>query len=749
MRLSIAAKLAVAYALFFAPIATLSVQMVSDKEALIGFADKELTGVRYIAAVRAVQDAAARGADMASLAADIRAVQASLGGALKTADASDALMKALAGPESARDGRAAAVQAAADLAGKAADGSNLTLDPDLDSFYTQDALTVKIPSAVAGLVALAEAVRASAGHAASNAEQVAIGVQSGSVQPQLDGLSADIASAVGGNPDGTVAGAMTGKTAAVTDTGKAAMAALADHAKAAGAADSIRPLLDALTAADRADQAEVAHLLQARIDRFRRAELGNGLLAACLFLAALAYVYFVVQRGTVRPLRVLTATMQQLATHDLAVTVNGATRADELGAMAGAVQVFKDNMIEAGRVAAEQDATRQARSAKQNAMERKTEIFGKTLASATTGLTHSADTMRQAAEAMDQALASVRHEATETSEGAAKSALDLGSVADAVSQLTASFGEIAGQISGAATSAQAAAQRANASRATIDGLTQAITHIGDVLGMITTIAAQTNLLALNATIEAARAGDAGKGFAVVASEVKALAAQTAKATADITQHVDTVRGAAQATITATAEIRDMIGDMSDASTAMAAAVEEQSVITREIAANVAAVSQATARSAEAMSQVVAVANEAGVTSQTVIQGAAGIERDTGSLRQDVEAFLTAVRQHGADRRRFERFSGGEVTALLEVAGQQPLRVRLRDLSEGGAGVRESATLTRGARVTLTLDGTQTALQATVVRHDDDGTAALQFPDDEAVRHVVKTVLAALTTPLAA
>jgi len=151
--LTIAAKLAIAYGLFLAPIAYLGYQMVADKEANIGFAQKEIVGVDYIAEVRAVQDAVVRGAVMAGLAEPIKANEAARGGDLKTGPASDALLKALAGTD-----RPAAAQAGADLISKAADGSNLTLDPDLDSFYTQDALTVKVPTAVAGVAGLAAAV---------------------------------------------------------------------------------------------------------------------------------------------------------------------------------------------------------------------------------------------------------------------------------------------------------------------------------------------------------------------------------------------------------------------------------------------------------------------------------------------------------------------------------------------------------------------------------------------------------------
>jgi len=157
-RVTIATKLVIAYGLFLAPIGYLGYKMVSEKEANIAFAQKEVTGVHYIAVVRGVQDALVRGGNMAELVERIRANETALGGNLKTAAATDAVLKALAGTD-----RGAAAQAAADLIGKSADGSNLTLDPDLDSFYTQDALTVKMPTAVAALASLVAAVAGTAG----------------------------------------------------------------------------------------------------------------------------------------------------------------------------------------------------------------------------------------------------------------------------------------------------------------------------------------------------------------------------------------------------------------------------------------------------------------------------------------------------------------------------------------------------------------------------------------------------------
>lgn len=638
LNLTIATKLAVAYGLFLLPIAYLGVQMTLDRQSNIRFAQKELAGVGYIAEVRAVQDETARGAPMAALGGRISANQHDHGSRFKTADASSALVKALSGGD-----RTAATQAAADLISKAADGSNLTLDPDLDSFYTQDAFTVKVPSSVAGAVALASAAAATAGHAVSVDDKVAIGVLAGALQPNLDGLAADIASAVEGNSDKTVDGKVSAPVGLVTAAAKTAVPAMSDHARAADTGTIVLPLLDALTGVGAADASEVSHLLDRRISGLRLSEAVSGGVAAALFLVAIAYVLVVIQLGTVAPLRSLTATMGRLAGQDLAVDIGNLERTDEVGGMARAVQVFKDNMIEAERLGAEQQASRAALTVRQDLVERETEAFGVSVTAAMASLSSSADAMRDAASSMNQASGAVRRDATTTSEGAVKSSMDLGTTAAAVEELTASFGEIARQVSQSAGAARDAVRRAEASQVTIGTLVAATARIGDVLQLISNVAGQTNLLALNATIEAARAGDAGKGFAVVASEVKALANQTANATAEITVQVGQVRAAADATVDVINEICGMINGMSENSTSMATAVQEQSSVTQEIAASVSAVSGATANSAHAMSQLVRVADEAGATSQRVLSGASNIEHETGALRAEVDKFLIAIR----------------------------------------------------------------------------------------------------------
>jgi methyl-accepting chemotaxis protein len=403
-----------------------------------------------------------------------------------------------------------------------------------------------------------------------------------------------------------------------------------------------------------------------------RTTLLQTVLAGIGFVAGSALA-LVIGRGITVPLGRMTAAMTQLAVGDKAIDIPARDNTDEIGDMARAVEVFRQNAIAADRLAAEQEAARTARARRQHAMDGHTQAFGSTISSVMTSLASSADGMRRASAAMSEAASAVHAQATGTANGSTKSSQDLTAVAAAVEQLTSSVDEISRQVTTAANVARQAVSRAEASQDTMRGLAEATARIGDVVHLISNIAGQTNLLALNATIEAARAGEAGRGFAVVAGEVKALAAQTAKATADIGSQIETVRGVTGDAVGAMTEIGGIIGKMDEVAAAISAAVEQQSVTTREIASSIQAVSGATAETAQAMARVVEVAVGAGTASRDVQTGAADIGREAETLRAKVDEFLAAVRNDLDEPQDDQRPAGNATMPMRRAAAGDAVR----------------------------------------------------------------------------
>ena len=290
-------------------------------------------------------------------------------------------------------------------------------------------------------------------------------------------------------------------------------------------------------------------------------------------------------------------------------------------------------------------------------------------------------------------------------------------------------------------------KHAEASHGTMQRLTEATVRIGDVVHLINEIAGQTNLLALNATIEAARAGDAGKGFAVVAGEVRALASQTAKATAEIGNQIDTVRSATEEAVRAMTEITGVIGRIEEASVAISAAVEEQSVTTHEIASRVQAVSAATAQTAQAMEQVVVVGEGSSSTSREVLSSAEAIAQEADTLRSEVDDFLVAIRSDTGDRRQYERVSGNGARVSFKAQGRTT-SVGLRDLSRGGASFECDWPLAPGTAMELGLPGGDGNLAGRVARTTGREISVV-FNDDPANLARIDRALTSLASQRAA
>jgi len=480
----------------------------------------------------------------------------------------------------------------------------------------------------------------------------------------------------------------------------------------------------------------------ARLNGARRAMGWMIGVAGLLSVALVGTIGTLLARGISGRVQRLTGVMRRLADGDRTIGVPSACDRDEIGHMARAVEVFKQNAIEAERLTAEQNAARAAKERRQAAMERLTQDFGTSVSAVMAALAASTETMVKAADAMSSAAADAHRHATGTAERAAHSSQELTSIAVAVEQMTASVDEITRQVAAVAQVARTASDRAAANHDMMQGLADAASRIGEAIRLIDGIAGQTNLLALNATIEAARAGEAGKGFAVVAGEVKALAQQTAKATAEINAQVIAVRSAAEGAIAAMAEIGAAVDNMDSVTTAISAAVEQQSATTREIASNVQAVSGATNQVAQAMAEVVEAADEAGNVSRTVLDGAADIGREANAMRTEIDQFLIAVRDDTGERRRHERVSGNGATVTVRIAGQPDISAELRDISQSGAAIDGEWRLPAGQEIELELPSGGGSASGRVVRCDV-GLLAMVFRQDRATADRVGRAVEAL------
>jgi methyl-accepting chemotaxis protein len=330
---------------------------------------------------------------------------------------------------------------------------------------------------------------------------------------------------------------------------------------------------------------------------------------------------------------------------------------------------------------------------------------------------------------MASAAAGAHRQATTTAERASESSRDLTSIAAAIEQMAASVDEIARQVTSAAEIARRASERAGANQDTLRGLSNAAQRIGEVIKLIDGVAEQTNLLALNATIEAARAGEAGKGFAVVAGEVKALARQTANATADINAQIAAVRGSSEAVVRAMTEIASVISEMDLVAGAISAATREQSAAIREIAASVQTVTGATNDTARAMADVVEAADNADAVSRTVLEGVGRIGREAMAMRSEIDQFLVAVRDERDDRRRHERVDGHQSRVAVRVPGQPAQAGLLRDISMGGASIEGSLRLTAGEEVEVDLPYLNGTVAGRVTRCENQ-IASIVFRQDD-------------------
>jgi methyl-accepting chemotaxis protein len=360
-------------------------------------------------------------------------------------------------------------------------------------------------------------------------------------------------------------------------------------------------------------------------------------------VAASGGLVVMVRRRICRPIVDITAAMSRLAGGDASGETPASDRHDEIGAMAAAVQVFKDNMIRADQLAAEQSAQNDIKMRRARLLDDLTKSFESKVSELVDGLSSSSATMESTARSMLSSATANNRQAGIVADASEQTSANVQMVASATEELTSSITEISRQVAQSAEISARAVENARRTGDTAQSLASGAQKIGDVVTLIQNIAAQTNLLALNATIEAARAGEAGRGFAVVASEVKSLAGQTAQATTVISEQVAAIQGASDQTVAAIRNVADVIAEINQIGSAIASAIEQQGSATREIARNVQQAAHGTQEVTSNIAGVQQAANDTGSAATQVLGAAEQLSRQSNDLAGQVNRFLADVR----------------------------------------------------------------------------------------------------------
>ncbi|WP_051357389.1 methyl-accepting chemotaxis protein [Azorhizobium doebereinerae] len=374
----------------------------------------------------------------------------------------------------------------------------------------------------------------------------------------------------------------------------------------------------------------------------------NGMMQILLFsvisiVAAIVSTLYSVF-GIARPIRQISAAMDEVSGGDLSAHIPYATRNDELGDQARALTVFRDGLAEAERLREERTIEeREAAETRKIEMHSLADRFESAVGAVVNMVASAATELQNAASTLTSTAEETTAQATAVAAAANQATANVQTVAAAIEELSASAREIGARLSHSTEVADRAVSEVDQTNGQMTELRGSADQIGTIISLIDNIAGQTNLLALNATIESARAGEAGRGFAVVAQEVKGLAGQTAKATADISERISGIQDSTGDVLGAITGIARTIGEISEGTTAIAAAVEEQNATTAEVARNI---QQAAAGTSEVTENIVGVERAAQASSTAAMQvltSATELSQQAEALRAEVQTFLLSVR----------------------------------------------------------------------------------------------------------
>lgn len=670
-RWKIGTKLLAVSLIMCAPIILLGVMLYHHSMEDVHITNKERDGVVYMRAawpafralVLASTNSKSMPSDFLDNAPSLADAARQFDAAFDSASASKEAMAALSAinypkaPLQANAATAKAISAMRALITKIADGSGLTLDPKLDSFYVMDVVAVRLPDildSLGKLEAMAKKFHDSDGIDENDRDDMVLSM--GKLSETASNVSSSLSSAFSGNVEGITkqnlekSGAAYDKTSAELVKQMSAMS-IAYRAELTRKVFDLMPVNEAYFAANKSIETlwmeaskELDRLLSKRSSDAISSMVKSFVAAGIIALLALAMTY-IVARGISMPTRKMKDAVEMMAEGQFEMDIPGADRGDELGEMARAVVAFRQAAIEkAHREAAdkrnEEEKLAQMRRVEMNRLAERFETsVGEVVANltaATSQLGNSAKIMHSNAQSTQTLSSDVTHISDENTS-------NIQSVASATEELSSSVGEIGRQVQESTRIAANAVQQVEATNSRIADLSAIATRVGDVVKLITAIAEQTNLLALNATIEAARAGDAGRGFAVVAQEVKALATQTAKATEEISTQIDSMQSATQESVSSIASITSTIEQIAHIATTIAAAVEEQGAATQEIARNVQHVAQGTRNVSSNITEVNRGASETMSAASQVLDATSSLSTQGSRLNQELSSFMGTLR----------------------------------------------------------------------------------------------------------
>jgi methyl-accepting chemotaxis protein len=651
-------KISLIFLLLLVPIGYTVWTIAADKRALIAASEREQIGSAYIAAVRPALFAVANLAKTADVHAAVEtawATQKKIGesrGLLALADDfAFAIEIATAGTDtSAID---AAMEKGAAVVARAAEESNMSVDPELASYYLGSVASIRLPRILGSLLAernIASAVIA-AGELTTE-QRVRLLTLSGALKANFEDLRGDLAGAVRGN--GHLSQSLTEPLAAFTKAADGFAFSL-DQAlieRNGRQADAGRIAQDYATTIKTAG--ELWGSVVAQFDQSvakRVADLKATLTFTLAIVGALVLASFtlalLMQRQIVRPLGRLERLAHQVRkTDDYTLRIDYDSR-DEVGRLATAFNGMLAEVAEARVRSAERAKERERQQTQQqeraNHLAGLTENFDRKVAGVVELVSSAAIEMRNSATSMTHTAEEAIQQSMTVSTASNQASANVQTVASSADELAASIAEIGRQVTQSALISRSAVDEAEQTNQTMRGLTQAAQKIGQVVDLINAIASQTNLLALNATIEAARAGEAGRSFAVVASEVKNLAVQTAKATDEITGQISAMQKVTGDAVSAIDRISGTIVRVNEIAATIAAAIEEQDAATKNIASGVQQAAVGTQEVSRTIGEVSAAAGRTGESAGQVLHAASRLANEATGLKQEVDQFLAGVR----------------------------------------------------------------------------------------------------------